>query len=87
MAVKTALFVVLASTAAVLAACGEEGVTPKNCPVLPLADDPDYDAKRAAAVEAGCATPIGTAVSGTRSTGGTGGTGSGGTTNGAGGAD
>lgn len=46
----------VAISAASVLACGEEGVTPKNCPELPLRGDPDYEAKLRAAVDAGCAT-------------------------------
>lgn len=80
------LFLTSIAVAGAAAGCGEEGVTPDNCPPLPLYDvrdenarnDPEIQAAYQAAVEAGCATPLGTAMSGTRppppSDGGAGGT-------------
>ncbi len=72
------LLVVVLTAVGSVGGCGtEEGVTPKTCPELPLYDvndpsyksDPDIQAKLAEAEAAGCATPIGTAVSGTLDSG------------------
>lgn len=77
----------------VLGACGENGVTPRDCPALPLYDpqetgpteDEDIAAELDQAVEAGCATRIGTAKT-PGASGGSGGT-TGGNEAGAGGSD
>ncbi len=77
----------------VLTACSENGVTPSACPPLPLynpqetgpTDDEEIAEQLGQAVDAGCATRIGTARTPSAS-GGSGGT-AGGNEAGAGGAD
>ena len=72
----TCLLAALAGTA-----CSENGVTPRSCPPLPLYDpqktgpteDRDIEQKLDEAVDAGCATAIGTAST-NLSSGGSGGT-------------
>jgi hypothetical protein len=79
----------------VLGACGENGVTPSDCPALPLYDpqetgpteDEEIAAELAQAVEAGCATRIGTARIPGASGGSGGTTATGGSEAGAGGSD
>jgi hypothetical protein len=85
MRVRASLWVFVVSVVGVAAiwGCGEEGVTPKACPPLPLYDIQTgtrddglrEDAAQRDAIQAGvdvnCVTPIGTAKSGELAAGGT----------------